>query len=143
MKPTVALPTDEPRIKRLLSSCGLPHQDITPGHLHHFWVIKKNRQLIGVIGLEVFRSLALLRSLAIDPNYRNQGLGSQLTQQAEEYSDSLNIEALYLLTTTAEAFFAKRGYNNVLRKALPEQIQGTAEFRNLCPVTAVCMAKFI
>jgi len=94
-----------------------------------------------VVGLEIFRPLALLRSLAIDPNYRNQGLGSQLTQQAEKYGDSLKLQALYLLTMTAEDFFAKRGYKQVPREAVPDQIQGTAEFRSLCSATAVCMAK--
>jgi amino-acid N-acetyltransferase len=143
MDPVAASPTDEPRIKELLSSCGLPHEDITSEHLHHFWVLKKQNQIIGVVGLEMLRPLALLRSLAVDPSYRNQGLSSQLTQQAEKYADSLKIQALYLLTTTAEGFFAKRGYKKVLREDVPDQIQGTAEFRSLCPATAVCMVKFI
>jgi amino-acid N-acetyltransferase len=142
MEPVAATPADEPGIRQLLSSCGLPHEDLTPEHLHHFWVLKEKRQVIGVIGLEVLRPLALLRSLAVDPSYRNQGLGSQLTQRAEKYADSLNIQALYLLTTTAEGFFAKRGYQKVLRETLPNQIQGTAEFHSLCPVTAACMVKF-
>ena len=143
MEPVAASPADKTRIRQLLSSCGLPHEDITPEHLHHFWVLKEKRQVIGVIGLEALRPLALLRSLAIDPLFRNRGLGSQLTQQAEKYADSLKLQALYLLTTTAEGFFAKRGYQKVLRETIPNQIQGTAEFSSLCPVTAVCMMKFI
>lgn len=143
MGPVVASPADEFGIRELLSSCGLPHEDITPEHLHHFWVLKKQSQIIGVVGLEILRPLALLRSLAIDPNYRNEGLGSQLTQQAEKYGDSLKLQGLYLLTMTAEDFFAKRGYKKVPRETIPNQIQGTAEFRSLCPATAVCMVKFI
>ncbi len=143
MGPVAASPADEPRIRQLLSSSGLPHEDITPEHLHHYWVLKEKDQLIGVIGLEVLRPFALLRSLAIDPLFRNEGLGSQLTQQAERYADSLKIEALYLLTTTAEGFFAKRGYQKVPREGTPDLIQGTAEFRSMCPLTAVCMVKFI
>jgi amino-acid N-acetyltransferase len=143
MGPIAASPADEPRIRQLLSSCGLPHEDITPEHLQHFLVLKEKRQMIGVIGLEVLRPFALLRSLAIDPLFRNRGLGSQLTQQAEKYADSLNIQNLYLLTTTAEGFFAKRGYEKVPREAIPNEIENTAEFSSLCPVTAVCMVKFI
>jgi len=143
MDPVAASSADESRIKELLSSCGLPHEDITTGHLRHFWVLKKQNQIIGVVGLEVFASSALLRSLAIDPDYRNEGLGSQLTRDAEKYARSLNLQKLYLLTTTAEGFFAKRGYKKVRREVLPDQVQGTAEFRTLCPVTAVCMAKAI
>lgn len=138
-----ASPADEPKIRQVLSSCGLPHEDIAPEHLHHFWILKEKKQIIGVIGLQVLRPFALLRSLAVDPLFRNRGLGSQLTQQAEKYADSLNIQGLYLLTTTAEGFFAKRGYQKVPRETIPNQIQGTAEFRSMCPVTAVCMMKFI
>ena len=143
MEPVAASPADEPGIRQLLSACGLPQEDITPEHLHHYWIFREKKQLIGVIGLEVLRPSALLRSLAIDPLFRNQGLGSQLTHQAENYAESLKIEALYLLTTTAEGFFAKRGYQKVLRESTPDQIQRTAEFRSMCPVTAVCMVKFI
>ena len=66
MEPVAASPADETRIRQLLSSCGSPHEDITPEHLHHFWVLKEKRQVIGVIGLEVLRPLALLRSLGKD-----------------------------------------------------------------------------
>ena len=143
MDPVTASPSDERRIKELLSFCGLPHEDITPQHLHHFWLLKKENQIVGVVGLEVLASCALLRSLAIDPSYRGEGLGSQLAQQVEKYARSLNVNSLYLLTTTAESFFTKRGYKKVQRETLPERIQGTAEFRSLCPATAVCMVKFL
>jgi amino-acid N-acetyltransferase len=124
----------------LLAGC---HTKISPRSISVIFGLKGKRQVIGVVGLEVLRPLALLRSLAIDPLFRNRGLGSELTQQAEKYADSLNIQALYLLTTTAEGFFAKRGYQKVPRETLPNQIQGTAEFRSLCPVTVVCMVKFL
>ncbi len=143
MDPVAASPSDERRIKDLLSSSGLPHEDIPSEHLSHFWILKKQNQIVGVVGLEVHTPFGLLRSLAVDPGYRNEGLGSQLTQEAEKYARSLNLQALYLLTTTAEGFFAKRGYEKVPREVLPDQIQSTEEFRNLCPATAVCMVKFV
>lgn len=59
------------------------------------------------------------------------GLDSKLTGQAEKYAKSMKIQVLYSLTTTAEGFFAKRGYQKLLREALLEQIQGTTEFRSL------------
>ncbi len=44
--------------------------------------------------------------------------------------------SIYGLTTTAEAFFVKRGYERVDRTEMPEAIRDTAEFRELCPETA-------
>ncbi len=137
----LASPKDESWIRQLLSLCGLPHEDITPQHLRHFWAMKEKGQVIGVIGLEVFRSLALLRSLAVDPRFRKQGIAGQLMNKAEDCAVSLKIEAIYLLTVTAESFFLKRGYQRIERSLAPPAIEGTAEFQGLCPVSSVLMVK--
>jgi amino-acid N-acetyltransferase len=136
-------PRDETRIKQLLVLCQLPHEDITPEHLRHFMVLKEKGEVIGVVGMEDFGRFGLLRSLAVDPRWRRRGLASHLTEQAEGYAASLKIEALYLLTMTAEGFFAKRGYEKVERTSVPLPVQETAEFKGLCPVTAVCMFKYL
>jgi amino-acid N-acetyltransferase len=121
----------------------LPQGDITPEHLRHFLVLKEKGQIIGVVGVEVIGRLGLLRSLAVDPRYRRRGFASRLAKRAEECAASLKIEALYLLTLTAEGFFAKRGYQRVERDSVPSSVQGTAEFKNLCPASAVCMVKYL
>jgi amino-acid N-acetyltransferase len=143
MLPQAASPMDEPWIRQLLTISGLPHEDITPEHLRHFRAISEKGQMIGVVGLEVFGRLALLRSLAVDPRFRKRGLGSQLTKQAEEYAASLKIERLYLLTLTAESFFLKQGYQKIERNSAPAEIQQTAEFKGLCPAGSVCMVRQI
>jgi amino-acid N-acetyltransferase len=135
------LSEDEPRIRQLLILCELPQEDITPEHLRHFLVLKEKGEIIGVVGVEVLGRLKLLRSLAVDPRYRRRGFALELTKKAEEYAASLKIEAVYLLTMTAEGFFAKRGYERVERNSVPAPVQETAEFKNLCPVSAACMVK--
>ncbi len=139
--PEAASQMDEPWIRQLLTLCELPHEDITPQHLSHFWVIKEKGEVLGVIGLEPFGRLALLRSLAVDPRFRKRGFAAQLTKKAEEYAASHKVKELYLLTLTAENFFLKRGYQRIGRNSAPPQIQGTAEFQGLCPVNSVCMVK--
>ena len=143
MKFEFARSSDEPQLKQLLAECELPYEDITPSHLQHFLVLWDGAQLIGVIGLELLGTFALLRSLAVQVRYRGQGIGSQLTRQAEEYARSYEVEALYLLTTTAESFFAKQGHHTVGRNAVPAVVQETAEFRSICPSTAICMVKHL
>jgi amino-acid N-acetyltransferase len=96
-----------------------------------------------VVGVEGCGRFGLLRSLAVDPGWRRRGLASHLAEKAEEYAASIKIEALYLLTMTAERFLARRGYQRVARPSVPAPIQGTAEFKKLCPVTAVCMVKYL
>ena len=136
-------PRDEAQVKRLLAACELPYEDITPSHLQHFLTLRDGTRLAGVIGLELLGNSALLRSLAVPTQYRGRGIGSQLTRKAEEYGRSRGVEALYLLTTTAEGFFAKQGYGRIDRSTVPAAVQETAEFRSLCPATAVCMVKHL
>jgi amino-acid N-acetyltransferase len=139
--PLPALPSDLDGIKVLLAACELPYKDITPGHLENFWVMRDGPRLAGVVGLEMFGALGLLRSLAVPQEDRGRGIGSKLTDKAEEYARAQGVKALYLLTTSAPDFFAKRGYQHADRAAAPAELQETAEFQSLCPEDAVCMLK--
>jgi len=73
---------EEVQIKRLLAECDLPYQDITPSHLGHSLVMRDGAGLAGVIGLEVFGPVCLLRSLAVPARRRGRGIASQLTHKA-------------------------------------------------------------
>ena len=139
--PSPAQWSDELAIKRLLTTAGLPGADLTPAHLARFLVLRDADQLGGVVGLEVFGAVALLRSLAVPTSRRGQGLGTRLAEAAEDHARSLGVAALYLLTTTAESFFARRGYRRIDRADAPAALHATAEFASLCPSTAVCMVK--
>lgn len=141
MKPEFARSSDESRVKQLLAECQLPFEDITPSHLQHFLITRQETRFTGVIGLELRGRFALLRSLAVGKPFRGQGIASQLTKQAEDYARTHEIESLYLLTTTAESFFAKHGYQTIDRDSVPTAVQETAEFQSLCPATAICMFK--
>jgi amino-acid N-acetyltransferase len=49
------------------------------------------------------------------------------------------VKALYLLTTTAERYFPSFGFATISRNEVPEPVRASAEFRNVCPVSAVAM----
>lgn len=136
-----ASPLDEPWIRQLLTVCGLPQEDLTKEHLNNFLIYKEKGQILGVVGLEVLGKVALLRSLAVEARSRNRGIASQLIIKIEEYARSLSIEKIFLLTTSAEEFFANRGYQLIERRLVPQEIQKTREFQNLCPDSSVCLTK--
>ena len=94
-----------------------------------------------MVGLEIYGTVALLRSLAVAPDGQGRGLGAALLAHAERAARQRGITALYLLTTTAEAFFARRGYVRLPRQAAPPVLRQTAEFAALCPASAVCLTK--
>lgn len=128
-------------VAALLAACGLPHEDLTDAHLAGFTGARDGGRLVGVAGVERYGAAGLLRSVAVAASHQGRGLGGRLVDAAEAHARQQGVETLYLLTTTAEAFFARRGYARADRGAAPEAIRGTAEFAALCPSTAVCMRK--
>jgi len=132
---------DLPAIRALLTASELPGADLTPAHLASFWLERDAAGLAGVVGLEPHGRAALVRSLAVRADGRGRGLGGVLLAHAEAQAPALGIEALYLLTTTAERFFATRGYTVIPRDAAPPAIRATAEFAQLCPASSVCLTK--
>jgi len=143
MRFELAQPDDIDQIKGLLAKCELPYEDITPSDLTHFYLLRDGGRLAGVIGLEIYGQFALLRSLAVPAGYRVRGIGAELVERAQEHAHSHKVEALYLLTTTAEGFFSKRGYRRVERSEIPKPVQESAEFSTLCPASAACMVKHL
>jgi amino-acid N-acetyltransferase len=143
MKFSFASAEDEKQIKQILAASDLHHQDISPSQLPHFIIVKDDNDavLAGVVGLEKKGDVALLRSLSVAQAYRRQGLATQLCNKIEEYARSQQVDSLYLLTLTAEDFFAGRGYQKTDRESAPDALQETTEFKGLCPQTAVCMKK--
>jgi amino-acid N-acetyltransferase len=136
-----ARPGDEADIKALLAECGLSVEDLAPAHVEHFWVLRSRPELAGVVGLELLSDVGLLRSLAIREAYWGRRLGAELANRAEDYALAHGVCTLYLLTTTVPDFFAQRGYRCTDRGHAPEELQTTAEFGDLCPGSAVCVAK--
>lgn len=137
---TPATPADEAAVAALLASCGLPHLDIAP-HLAHFTLARDGHLLVGVIGLEVHGADGLLRSLAVAPDRRGEGIARRLYATLLRNARQLGLTRLYLLTTSAQGFFEMLGFRLVGRDTVPETIRATEEFRQLCPASAACMTR--
>ena len=128
-------------VTTLLSSAQLPTTDIKEELLENFFFAGTLDQPIGIIGLELSPPHALLRSLVVDASVRASGVGSQLLERAEQHARANGVRTVYLLTNTAESFFARRGYSRVPRAEAPPAISSSAEFASLCPASAAFMAK--
>lgn len=132
---------DYPAIRALLQSTQLPAEDVTRESRHAFLVGREAGEIIGTIGPEQYPPYGLLRSLAVRADARGMGYGTALVNRLESVATAREIETLYLLTTTAEAFFRSRGYHGMHRDHVPPSIRQTTEFATLCPGTATCMRK--
>jgi amino-acid N-acetyltransferase len=132
---------DEPAITALLREAGLPSEDFVP-HLAHFLVARAARgEVIGAIGAEVCPPDALLRSLVVAPAQRGRGIGQKLLEALERAAAEWSVTCWWLLTTTAETFFAARGFRPCPRSSVPAGIAATEEFRGLCPSVATCLSR--
>ncbi len=133
---------DETGILNLLSRVDLPTEDLTVDKLREFLVAESKKNIvIGSIGVEPYQDAGLLRSLAVDPSYRGRGLGVELVRELESHAYRKGIKTLFLLTTTAKGFFERLGFRITHRGLVPAPIARTEEFKNICPVSAVCLSK--
>jgi amino-acid N-acetyltransferase len=125
----------------LLQSQGLPASDITDEHLRHFFFTGSDSSPTGFVGIELYGTDALPRSLIVVEPASTGGIGSALVQHAEDYATSHQVSAPYLLTTTAGDLFERRGYCRVDRSLSPPRIKSTSEFAQLCPASSAFMIK--
>lgn len=132
---------DLPAIRALLETERLPASDLDEQALDHFLICRNDSGVSGVVGLELYGDVAFLRSLVVAQPGRGNGRGAALTKAAEALAVKLGVMNVYLLTMTAERFFAARGYTKIDRGNAPKAIQGTTQFTGLCPSSAVLMAK--
>jgi amino-acid N-acetyltransferase len=130
---------DWPAIEALLRDAGLGVEDAAV-HLDRFIVGTDGAGLVTVGGFEPCGADALLRSIAVAGRACGHGHGSALHHVLGAARDAGHANA-YLLTQTAERFFARHGFDPVTRDAAPEPIRQTRQFTSLCPASASLMAR--
>jgi amino-acid N-acetyltransferase len=107
----LAQSTDLPAILALLEASGLPHRDLTAvSAIVH--LAEWRGQLVGVAGMQLAGSVALLRSVAVATNFRGCGIARRLVDLCESSSMTNGISAFYLIANDAAAlnFFSHIGY---------------------------------
>lgn len=125
-------------INDLIERAGLLNEDIAP-HVKNFLVAVDHGDLVGAVGLELYGSVGLLRSLAVAPSFRGRGLAGRLCRELCADATERGIRHLYLLTTDADGYFLRHGFKVIDRSKAPSEIQNTEQYSQLCPVTAVLM----
>lgn len=128
-------------IVRLLKDAGLPTSDLSDEHMENFFYVGSQTAPIGIIGIQLYGDHALLRSLVVSSAHRSQGLGQRLVQHAEHHARSSGARTVFLLTTTADAFFRSCGYAVTPRESAPRAIRATPEFAGLCPASSAFLSK--
>jgi len=133
---------DASHIHALLERSGLPTSDLEVSQAQ-FIVLCEGARIVGAGALQRFGSIALLRSVAVESHLRGSGLGRMIVQELERRACASDVAQLVLLTQTATRFFEHQGYRVIDRQKVPQALQGSEEFRSLCPASATCMVKML
>ena len=122
----------------LLAEARLPTAGLDD-HLRHAVIAGTARGVIGGATVELYESGGLLRSVVVAPSWQRRGVGQALTDAILDLARRSTVPAVYLLTRTAERFFAARGFTAMGREEIPDAMTASAELRGACPASAVVM----
>jgi amino-acid N-acetyltransferase len=136
----LARPADTEAILALVGQNGLPLDGLRD-RLETTLVAREDGRIVGTAALELYVDGALLRSVAVTSEKQGRGLGHTLTEAAIRLAHDRGATAMYLLTTTAEHFFPKFGFERIPRADVPSSVQASIEFTSACPSSATAMRK--
>ncbi len=130
--------SDLAAVLALLTQVGLPQEGVTA--LLATMVVAREAGLVrGCAALEVYGTVALLRSVAVDPAFRGRGLGQQLVEERLREARRRGIQEVYLLTETAQDYFPRFGFYPIDHAAVVPAIHTSVEWTSACPQTAQAM----
>lgn len=132
-----AAPKDLPDVLALLEQAALPTDDVAE-HFDTFFVVDDGSRIVACAGIELHEYAALVRSLAVAADRRGTGIGSAILDYVlHEVRDCA--AGVYALTTTAEAYLTRFGFEPVTRDSLPQALFESRELQDTCPASAVVM----
>ena len=100
-------------------------------------------------GEPAFRDLEraeVARSLSEESGVVSVGGGAvmdPLTEAALALARARDERAVFLLTTTADRFFPRFGFERITREDVPESVRQSIEFESACPASAIVMRKLL
>jgi amino-acid N-acetyltransferase len=122
--------------RRLLSKATVTLYEAVPD----FLVIEKDGQVVGAGAVHVlWEDLAEVRTVAVFPEHKKQGIGSQLLEALIEKAKVLGVKRLFCLTFELK-FFTKHGFTEIQGTPVEPEIYqqllesydvGIAEFLDL------------
>ncbi len=139
MTTRLSQPADLPAMQAFLQAMHLPTAGLRDAPRSGYLLVEEAGSLVGLAGLEVHGPVGLLRSVAVEPRFRSQGVAAHLVTQAIGYARQFHLTDLYLLTTTAAAYFPRFGFTPLPRAQAPAALQASAEFQGACPESATLM----
>jgi len=133
---TITTDGDFQSFKSLLKSSGLPADDLDIDR-DLLVAYVEDGQMMGTGGLEIYGSFGLLRSLSVKLGTRGKALGTALTSYLIDEARSRGLKGIYLLTENARGFFQRKGFVDISRQDVPDELHASSEFGTSSKTAAV------
>jgi amino-acid N-acetyltransferase len=121
-------------LRAALEAADLPTLDLDEGDATYF-----TDEAGSFGGLVRLGNIALLRSIVVPRAKQRHGLGTDMLAGLIGTAQKSGAREVWLLTTTAEGFFAANGFARVARTDAPAAVAATSQFKSLCPDSAALM----
>lgn len=128
-------------LRKALLEAALPVDDLEDDG-RQFFRFASDGEVVGFGGLEVYGSDALVRSVVVLLQHRGKGLGRDMAEELFAKASAIGVRRTFLLTTTAQDFFAHLGFERIERKDAPAPILATQQATTICS-TAPLMVRTI
>jgi UDP-N-acetylmuramate: L-alanyl-gamma-D-glutamyl-meso-diaminopimelate ligase len=116
-------------VRDVLQMVKLGDEQARDDQFGSFFVLRNEKGIVGCVSLEVYGDDAVLRALAVDPEFRGAGYGWMLADMAVGQARWRGVRRIYLLTESASDFFAaKFGFRVVDRSTLSKQVASSETF---------------
>lgn len=132
---------DRTHVEALLAASNLPADGLSHAWPDGYVVAEGADGICGVAGVERYEGSGLLRSVAVRPALRGSGLGDALVRDRLAWAAAQRLAAVYLLTTTAAAWFPRYGFVPVSRDDVPAPVLASVEFASACPASAAVLVR--
>jgi amino-acid N-acetyltransferase len=129
---------DLAQLEALLQDNHLPTEDCAE-QAQHYCASYAGDELIAAGAIEPVTHYGLLRSVVVREDYRGRGLARRMTTHLLDQARDEDRVAIYLLTETAQTYFADLGFLTMARDDVPKVVSLTRQFASLCPDSASCM----
>ena len=133
-----AAPNDWPLVAELLGALSLP-LDGAREHIDEFLVAERGTSVVGCAAVERYGDAGLLRSVAVASVEQGKGTGRALVERCLRDAAASGMRTVVLLTTTADRYFPRYGFEIIDRDRVPDAVRASAEFQGACPASATAM----
>ncbi|MBD1372117.1 hypothetical protein IC620_07050 [Hazenella sp. IB182357] len=123
--------TDIFSVRRMLKEANINDMGIDQ-HIQHFFVVEVHAeevdgedvkaQMVGAVGMEVYKPYGLLRSFVLDRASWKSEIGLKMVEILLMYAEDKDLEQVYLFAGASSAFFEQIGFAKTTVSELPAEI---------------------